>query len=32
MDWRTTLSEIWARTNKPAVAAFVVGFVFGLLI
>ena len=32
MDWRTTLSEIWARTNKAALTAFFVGFIFGLLV
>ena len=32
MDWNTTLTELWARTNKAAVAAFFVGLIFGLLV
>lgn len=32
MDWRTTLSEFWARANKPAITAFFVGLIFGLLV
>lgn len=32
MDWKTTLKEYWAKTNKAAIVAFVVGLVVGILV
>lgn len=32
MDFQTKLTELWARTNKAAVAAFFVGLIFGLIV
>lgn len=32
MDYKTKLTELWARTNKAALAAFFVGLIFGLLV
>lgn len=32
MDWKTSLTEFWARANKAAITAFFVGLIFGLLV